>query len=150
MNGARRLVERTRHRADNPNEVQDARASQAAPAWTLPDIAPRLLDLWAAAAYLSLSYWSVRDYVLAGLIPVVELPPLRPREGARPRKNLRRVLVDRADLDAFIAQHKAPASAEHQQCGAHPLPPTTTGRKRVPVPRVCPEPEPAQKPGGQP
>lgn len=65
-------------------------------------VSPRLLDLHQAAAYFSLSYWSLRDYVLAGLIPIVELPPLRPREGERSRKTLRRGLMDRADLDAFI------------------------------------------------
>jgi hypothetical protein len=71
-----------------------------------PPVAPRLLDLRQAAVYLGCSYWTVRDYVLAGVIPVVELPALRPREGERPRKTLRRVLVDRADLDAFIESRK--------------------------------------------
>ena len=59
-----------------------------------------------AAIYLGCWYWTVRDYVLAGVIPVVELPGLRPREGERPRKTLRRVLVDRADLDTFIESRK--------------------------------------------
>jgi len=67
---------------------------------------PRLLNLRQAAAYLGCSYWTVRDYVLQGLIPVVDLPPLRPREGERPRRTLRRVLVDRADLDSFIETRK--------------------------------------------
>ena len=44
--------------------------------------------------------------ILQGLIPVVDLPPLRAREGDRQRKTLRRVLVDRADLDAFIESRK--------------------------------------------
>lgn len=69
-------------------------------------IAPRLLNMRQAAEYLGCSFWTVRDYILQGLIPVVELPPLRPREGERPRKTLRRVLVDRADLDAFIEARK--------------------------------------------
>ncbi len=69
-------------------------------------IAPRLLNMRQAAEYLGCSFWTARDYILQGLIPVVELPPLRPREGARQRKTLRRVLVDRADLDAFIEAHK--------------------------------------------
>jgi hypothetical protein len=34
------------------------------------------------------------------------MPPLRPRPGDRQRKTLRRVLVDRADLDAFIESRK--------------------------------------------
>ena len=69
-------------------------------------IAPRLLNMRQAAEYLGCSFWTARDYILQGLIPVVDLPPLRPREGERQRRNLRRVLVDRADLDAFIESRK--------------------------------------------
>lgn len=69
-------------------------------------IAPRLLNMRQAAEYLGCSFWTARDYILQGLIPVVELPPLRPREGERPRRTLRRVLVDRADLDTFIEARK--------------------------------------------
>ena len=69
-------------------------------------VRPRLLNMRQAAAYLGCSFWTARDYVLQGLIPVVDLPPLRAREGDRPRKTLRRVLIDRADLDAFIELHK--------------------------------------------
>lgn len=69
-------------------------------------IAPRLLNMREAAEYLGCSFWTVRDYILQSLIPVVELPPLRPREGERPRKKLRRILVDRADLDDFIEVRK--------------------------------------------
>ena len=69
-------------------------------------ITPRLLNMRQAAEYLGCSFWTARDYVLQGLIPVVELPPLRAREGDRQRKTLRRVLVDRADLDAFIESRK--------------------------------------------
>jgi hypothetical protein len=69
-------------------------------------INPRLLDLHQAASYLGCSYWTVRDWVLARLIPIVALPGLRPREGELPRGALRRVLIDRADLDAFIESRK--------------------------------------------
>ena len=70
---------------------------------SVPQTEPRLLDLHRAAAYLGISYWSARDYVLRGLIPTVQLPSLTPREGARaPGSGLRRVLVDRRDLDAFV------------------------------------------------
>jgi len=69
-------------------------------------VAPRLLDMRQAALYLGCSYWTVRDWVQAGLIPMVELPALRPREGEPPRKALRRVLIDRVDLDAFIDARK--------------------------------------------
>ena len=69
-------------------------------------ITPRLLNMRQAAAYLGCSFWTARDYVLQGLIPVVDMPPLRAREGDRQRKTLRRVLIDRADLDAFIESRK--------------------------------------------
>jgi hypothetical protein len=69
-------------------------------------ITPRLLNMRQAAAYLGCSFWTVRDYVLQGLIPVVDMPPLRPREGDRQRTALRRVLIDRADLDAFVESRK--------------------------------------------
>jgi hypothetical protein len=69
-------------------------------------IRPRLLNMRQAAVYLGCSFWTARDYVLQGLIPAVDMPPLRPRPGDRQRKTLRRVLVDRADLDAFIESRK--------------------------------------------
>ena len=64
-----------------------------------------------AAAYLGCSFWTARDYILQGLIPVVDLPPLRARRGDRQRKTLRRVLVDLADLDAFIQSRKRQGGA---------------------------------------
>ena len=69
-------------------------------------VKPRLLNMRQAADYLGCSFWTARDYILQGLIPIVDMPPLRAREGDRQRKTLRRVLVDRADLDAFIESRK--------------------------------------------
>ncbi|HVL68784.1 MAG TPA: helix-turn-helix domain-containing protein [Vicinamibacterales bacterium] len=69
-------------------------------------VKPRLLNMRQAAEYLGCSFWTARDYILQGLIPIVDMPPLRAREGDRQRKALRRVLVDRADLDAFIESRK--------------------------------------------
>jgi hypothetical protein len=69
-------------------------------------VKPRLLNMRQAAEYLGCSFWTARDYVLQGLIPVVDMPPLRAREGDRQRKTLRRVLIDRADLDEFIESRK--------------------------------------------
>jgi hypothetical protein len=71
------------------------------------EVSPRLLSLRQMASYLGCSYWTARDWVLAGVVPAVELPPLRPREGERPRRTLRRVLVDREDLDRLIEARKA-------------------------------------------
>ena len=87
-------------------------------------VEPRLLDLRQAAKYLSLSYWTLRDYVLAGRIRTVQLPALMPRDGARPGQSLRRILIDRADLDRFVDELKGG--------GGHMLarPPTKhTGRR---------------------
>lgn len=67
---------------------------------------PRLLNMRQAAEYLGCSFWTARDYILQGLIPAIDMPPLRAREGDRQKRTLRRVLVDRADLDAFIEGRK--------------------------------------------
>ena len=72
----------------------------------VPTEKPRLLSMRQAAAYLGCSFWTARDYVIQGLIPSVDMPPLAPRPGSRRRKTLRRVLIDRADLDAFIASRR--------------------------------------------
>lgn len=67
---------------------------------------PRLLSMRQAAAYLGFSFWTTRDYVLQGILPAVNMPPLRARRGERQRPTLRRVLIDREDLDTFIEQRK--------------------------------------------
>lgn len=67
---------------------------------------PRLLNMRQAAAYLGCSFWTARDYVLQGILPALNMPPLRARQGSRQRPALRRVLIDREDLDAFIEQRK--------------------------------------------
>ena len=41
----------------------------------------RLLNMRQAAAYLGCSFWTARDYVLQGLIPAVDMPPLAPPAG---------------------------------------------------------------------
>ena len=67
---------------------------------------PRLLDLKAAATYLGLSYWTVRDLVLAGILPSAKIPCPRSRDG----RMIRRILIDRHDLDGFIEQSKEVAA----------------------------------------
>ncbi len=52
----------------------------------------RLLDYKAAGAYLSLSYWSLRELVLNGEIPCVKFRT--------------KVLIDRRDLDDWIEANK--------------------------------------------
>jgi hypothetical protein len=44
-------------------------------------VRPRLLNIRQAADYLGCSFWTARDYILQGLIPVVDMPPLRARQG---------------------------------------------------------------------
>ncbi len=62
----------------------------------------RLIGLKAAAQYLGLSYWTMRDIVLGGTIPIVRIPYPRARDG----RTVRRVLIDQRDLDALIEQNK--------------------------------------------
>jgi len=63
---------------------------------------PRVLNLRAGAKYLGISYWSLRDLVLAGHVPAVRLPCPRARDG----RMMRRLLVDRRDLDALIERSR--------------------------------------------
>ena len=67
-------------------------------------VAPaRLMDLEAAAAYLGgISTWTVRDLITNGEIPCVRLP----RTGDGDRRAMRRVLIDRVDLDSLILKWK--------------------------------------------
>lgn len=63
---------------------------------------PRLFDLKGAAKYTSLSYWTLREYVFSGVLPSVKLPHPRSKDG----RVLRRILLDRKDLDALIDSSK--------------------------------------------
>lgn len=54
--------------------------------------APRLLSQQEAAAYLGISYWTLRDLTFRGEVPHVKIG--------------RRILVDRLDLDAYLDQAK--------------------------------------------
>ncbi len=70
-------------------------ARAAAGAAVLP---ARLLDVQAAAAYLAVSPWTIRDAVAAGTLPRVRIPM---KDG-----EVRRLLFDREDLDALIIRWK--------------------------------------------
>jgi hypothetical protein len=59
---------------------------------TQPTITPRLLDVHAAAQYLSSTTWAVRKLAWSKIVPHIKL-------GSR-------VLFDIADLDAFISRAK--------------------------------------------
>lgn len=65
-------------------------------------IEPRILDLHGAAAYCGVSYWTIREAVNGGHLPRIELPSPHRSDGG----SLRRILIDRIDLDAWIDRHK--------------------------------------------
>jgi hypothetical protein len=78
-----------------------------------PSVTPRLLDLHNAARYMSLSYWTVRDLVNTGQLPTVKVPCMftwnskkKMRVRVNDGRSVRRVLLDRLDLDRFIEQCK--------------------------------------------
>jgi hypothetical protein len=77
---------------------------------TVPNLCPiprRLLDLDGAATYLSVSTWTLRDWVSAGVVGRVRLPG-----GAGNRDGtLARLLFDVRDLDRLIELGKGGAEA---------------------------------------
>jgi hypothetical protein len=72
----------------------------------------RLLNLYQAATYTGLSYWTLRDWLADGILKVVKLPCGRQRikGGAVVRKagdaTSRKILIDRQDLDNLIDRCK--------------------------------------------
>jgi hypothetical protein len=72
---------------------------------------PRLMGLKQAAKYIGVSYWLLRDCVIDGTLRPVRLPGSRLRKNgkvtAKSRDHLmRKILVDRKDLDQLIADCK--------------------------------------------
>jgi len=64
-------------------------------------IEPLLLDEHQGAALCGVSFWTFREWTASGLIPLVAPPsPLNHR------RVIRRKLVDRRDVETFIATHK--------------------------------------------
>ena len=64
-----------------------------------------VIDARQAAALLGRDYWTVRSWILEGLIPRIQFP-----SPSRRRRKLRRLLVDRRDVLAFIEKCKQKAS----------------------------------------
>ncbi len=94
---------------ERPQDMKSgARASRSA-SRPIPEGA-RLLDLYQAATYTGLSYWTLRDYVADGVIPNVKLPSGRQRSRRGTLKagagSNRKILIDRNDLDRLIAESK--------------------------------------------
>jgi hypothetical protein len=63
-------------------------------------IPPRLLDVRAAAAYLGVSPWTIRDLEANGTLRRVNVP-------SGPGRALRKLLFDREDLDHLVEAWKA-------------------------------------------
>ncbi len=73
----------------------------SAQAWiAVAPLAPRLLDLAGAAAYLAVSPWTIRQWEAEGALPRVRisLPVTSKRRGGECRK----LLFDRAVLDQLV------------------------------------------------
>jgi hypothetical protein len=84
-------------KAPAPIGARETAQTSAAP---VPALCPsRLLDLDAAGAYLAVSSWTVRDLIAAGTLARVRIPL---RNGGE----LRKVLLDREDLDRLVAGWK--------------------------------------------
>jgi hypothetical protein len=66
-------------------------------------IVPRLFNLDAAAAYLSISPWTIRDLEAKGVPPWVRVP--LPKGGDQ-----HKLLLDKADLDRLIGAWKETAA----------------------------------------
>jgi hypothetical protein len=72
---------------------------------------PRLLSLKQAAAYVGVSYWLLRDYVIDGTLKPVRLPGSRLKKAGRVIANskdhaIRKIMIDRDDLDNLIRECK--------------------------------------------
>ena len=83
--------------AESTNQQDDSGATRDGDALRrkkLRAASGRLLDLKAAEAYSGISAWTLRDLIASGDLPVVRPP------------RLRRVWIDRADLDRAIAEWK--------------------------------------------
>lgn len=95
------LVVKNGHRTGTARAETIDKADVVKPAKDIKSVAlafvPRLLDLKASAHYLSIGVWTVRELVWAGKLPVVRLPR------ADNSGDMRLILIDRNDLDAFIA-----------------------------------------------
>ncbi len=70
-------------------------------------LAPRLLDLAGAAAYMAVSPWTIRQWEAEGALPRVRIP--LPITNKRRGGECRKLLFDRADLDQLIERSKESA-----------------------------------------
>jgi hypothetical protein len=83
---------------DRPAQSASAQHSAEVMETARPESA-RLLDVYAAAEYLGVSMWTIRDLEAAGALQRVRLPLTGQRE-------VRRLLFDRLDLDRLVDRSK--------------------------------------------
>jgi hypothetical protein len=88
-------AERLRGKPGRPRKTPDVSLSK-------PETIARLLDIEASARYLGISTWSVRDLIAGGMIRRVVIPIGNGRD-------LRRVLVDRQQLDELVLRWREAA-----------------------------------------
>ncbi len=87
--------------------MNSARNTSAQALHAVAPLAPRLLDLAGAAAYMAVSPWTIRQWEAEGALPRIRisLPITNKRRGGECRK----LLFDRADLDQLIERSKESA-----------------------------------------
>jgi hypothetical protein len=97
------------------------RAKRERPAKEILALAPRrLLSLEEAARYLGLSFWSFRELLNAGDVPLIRVPrprTIRQHKRAARSSVLRRALVDVRDLDTLIDRWREPDTAPEARRG---------------------------------
>lgn len=90
---------RPRRREPQGRAMRAADQRSAVPGW------PRLLSIEQASAYVNLSVWSLRELINDGTIPTVRIPraqTLRMRQRGAVSSTVRRLLIDRVDLDRLV------------------------------------------------
>jgi hypothetical protein len=87
---------------EKTKRAKQADERKARKATALAAMTPRLMDLRTSERYSSLSTWTLRTLIENGTLRRVVVP-------MGPDRDVRRILLDRADLDRLIESWKAPA-----------------------------------------
>ena len=90
---AQMIVQRTKGKNPGRGEISSMEKQKIKSSSKIPSAdKARLFSLRDAAAFLSVSYWTLRNLVWSGSIPFVRVG--------------RRILIDREDLEGFIENQK--------------------------------------------
>ncbi len=87
------------------NQTDNTASKAAQGSFAVVPVPPRLLNLLNAARYLDVSIWSLREWVALGIVPRIRVP--LPNTEKRRGGEMRKVLLDRADLDKLVESWKA-------------------------------------------